>query len=145
MIEDPRSGLRSAAEALQDQQDGLEQAKVITLSAKTAQPGRPRRATCHTQRLECNIKLGFQPSQTLILVSNPFPQPRVWLPAILARCCCPSPTARFPPAEQKKWLVSCGEGRTERCGELQRLPRLACATRTIVIWGGSVMCDVRQR
>ena len=73
MLGDPRSRLRSAAEALQDQQDGLEQAKVKRLSSIAARPSRPREATCDVQGPICNNHMGFQPNQTSDLLSSRAP------------------------------------------------------------------------
>ena len=115
VIEDLRSGVRSTAEALQDQQDGHKGDLLSHLCAKTAQPGRPWRATCDTQRPECNIKLGFQPSQTLNLLSNPFPQPRVWPPAHPGLLLLPKPNRQVPTSRTQKWLVCYVALSTKRC------------------------------
>ena len=130
---------------LTTQQDGLEQAKVTHLAAKTAQPSRPRRATCHTQRLQCNNNMGFQPSQTLKLLFNPFPQPRAWLPAHPRTLLLPKPNRQVPTSRTQKWHTSAAEATTESCRVLQRLPRLVWLGRPRVIWGGWPVWDVRQR
>ena len=145
VVGDPSSGLRSDAHARVDQQDGQERALSSHLSAKTAQPGRPRRPTCHSQRPKCNINLGFQPSKTLNLVPNPFPQPRVWPQAHPRTLPLPKPNRQVPSTRTQKWLASSPAPSMESCGVLQRTPQLVCATRTFVIWGGWPVWDVRQR
>ena len=90
VLGDPRSRLRSAAEALQDQQDGLEQAKVIRLSSIAARPSRPREATCDAQGPICNNHMGFQPNQTLRPTFQPCPSSVLGPNPLCARHSCSS-------------------------------------------------------
>ena len=130
---DPSSGLRSNAHAPAGQQDGQKGALSSHLSAKTAQPGRPRRPTCHIQRPKCNINLGFQPSKTLNLRPNPLPQPRVWPQAHPRPLLLPKPNRQVPSSRTQKWHTSYVAPTTESCGALQRTPQLVCVTRPRVI------------
>ena len=89
--------------------------------------------------------MGFQPSKTLKLASNPFPQPRAWLPAHPRTLLLPKPNRQVPTSRTQNWPVSSREAQTGSCGVRQRTPLSVCATLTVVILGGPVICRVRQR
>ena len=89
--------------------------------------------------------MGFQPSETLKLLSNPFPQPRACPQAHPHTLLLPKPNRQDPTSRTQKWHKSYVAATTESCGVLQRLPRLASAPLNVVIWGGWPVWDVRKR